>query len=47
MTNDLRLCLAGCGQAAKPGDVYCTGCRDGADREAEIARTDGSDSLRT
>lgn len=38
MSNDPRMCLAGCGLAAEPGDVYCTGCREGADRDAAIDR---------
>lgn len=26
-----RACAYGCGLAAEPGDVYCTGCRSGAE----------------
>lgn len=30
--HDARLCIADCGVAAEGGDVYCTGCRSGANR---------------
>lgn len=29
-------CIAGCGLAAEAGDVYCQGCREGADRELAV-----------
>lgn len=45
--DDTRLCIGDCGLAAAPGDVYCAGCRQGAERDAAIDRMDGSDSLRT
>lgn len=45
MTNDLRLCLAGCGLTAEPGDVYCTGCRDGFERDAATDRMTGQARL--
>lgn len=42
-----RPCIGDCGLAAEPGDVYCTGCREGFERDAAFDRMDGSDSLRT
>ncbi|MDR7302770.1 hypothetical protein [Haloactinomyces albus] len=30
-------CIAGCGLAAEAGAVYCQGCREGADRDRELA----------
>lgn len=35
-----RSCAGDCGLAAAPGDVYCSGCRDGADREQLFAVRD-------
>lgn len=28
-----RLCMGACGLAAEPGDIFCTGCREGHDRD--------------
>ena len=35
------MCINDCGLAAAPGDVYCPGCREGEERQCEIARMDG------
>lgn len=30
--HDARPCIEGCGLSAEDGDVYCAGCRSGADQ---------------
>lgn len=37
-SRDTRPCVFGCGLTAEPGDVYCTGCRSGIERQGEIDR---------